>query len=326
MPAPVNITVLHWAGFVVIILVLVALDAGFFHRRARVIRFKEALVWTALWVVLAMIFAGVLALFRPRHEAVQFVTGYFLELSLSVDNVFVMVLVFSYFRISPEYQRRILIWGVLGALVMRGLMIWLGVQLIDRFDWLLYVFGVFIVVSGVRMYTQKSGGSDLEKSLVVRIARKLLPISPDFDGPKFFTRVNGEWMLTPLMLVLLVVEATDLLFAVDSIPAVFGVTRVAFIVFTSNVFAIVGLRSLYFLLAGALGLFRYLRAGISAVLVFIGVKMLIDPHDRPPRWFQWDMPDSLALVCVLAIILAAILASVAATAREKRAVAAGKQP
>jgi tellurite resistance protein TerC len=215
---------------------------------------------------------------------------------------------------------------VLGALLMRGLMIGLGVALINRFDWLLYVFGAFLVFSGLKMLAQKNAGADPEKSLVVRVARRLLPISPNFDGESFFTRVNGRRMLTPLMLVLLVVETSDLLFAVDSIPAVFGVTRVPFIVFTSNVFAILGLRSLYFLVAGAIGLFRHLKVGISLVLAFIGVKMLIDPHDHPPRWFQWDMPDPLALACVLAIIAASIIFSMMATARERRPGAAQNPP
>ena len=319
MPAPVQITPWHWVGFVAVIIIFLALDLGLFHRRARVVKFIEALGWTAMWAALALLFGAALIPLRGRHEAVQFFTGYLLELSLSVDNVFVIVLVFTYFRVAAEFQHRVLLWGVLGALLMRGLMIGLGVALIDRFDWLLYVFGAFLVVSGLKMLAQKSGDADPGKSLIVRAARRLLPISADFDGEKFFTLANGRRMLTPLMLVLLVVETSDLLFAVDSIPAVFGVTRVPFIVFTSNVFAILGLRSLYFVIAGAIGLFRHLKVGISLVLVFIGVKMLIDPHGHPPRWFQWDMPDSLALVCVVGIVALSIAASMIATAREKNA-------
>lgn len=326
MPAPVQITPWHWVGFVAAIIIFLALDLGLVHRRARVVRFMEALGWTAVWTALALLFGAALIPLRGHREAVQFFTGYFLELSLSVDNVFVIVLVFTYFRVAAELQHRVLLWGVLGALLMRGMMIGLGVALINRFDWLLYVFGAFLVVSGLKMLAQKSGDADPEKSLVVRIARWLLPISRDFDGERFFTRVNGRRMLTPLMLVLLVVETSDLLFAVDSIPAVFGVTRVPFIVFTSNVFAILGLRSLYFVVAGAIGQFRHLKVGISLVLAFIGVKMLIDPHDHPPRWFQWDMPDPLALACVVAIIAISIVASMIATARERRAGAAQKPP
>ncbi len=326
MPAPVQITPWHWVGFVAVIVIFLALDLGLFHRRAHVVKFMEALGWTAMWAALALLFGAALIPLRGRHEAVQFFTGYFLELSLSVDNVFVIVLVFTYFRVAAEFQHRVLVWGVLGALLMRGLMIGLGVALINRFDWLLYVFGAFLVFSGLKMLVQKNAGADPEKSLVVRVARRLLPISPEFDGEKFLTRVNGRRMLTPLMLVLLVVETGDVLFAVDSIPAVFGVTRVPFIVFTSNVFAILGLRSLYFVVAGAIGLFRHLKVGISLVLAFIGVKMLIDPHDHPPRWFQWDMPDPLALACVVAIIAASIIISMMATARERRAGATQNPP
>jgi tellurite resistance protein TerC len=325
MPAPVQITPWYWVGFIAVIVIFLALDLGLFHRRAHTVKFMEALGWTALWTALALLFGAALVPLRGRHEAVQYFTGYFLELSLSADNVFVIVLIFAYFRLAAEFQHRVLIWGVLAALVMRGLMIWLGVALINRFDWLLYVFGAFLVFSGLKLLAQKTAGADMEKSLVVRAARRLLPISRDFDGEKFLTRVNGRRMLTPLMLVLLVVETSDLLFAVDSIPAVFGVTRVPFIVFTSNVFALLGLRSLYFVIAGAIGMFRHLKVGISLVLAFIGVKMLIDPHDHPPRWFQWDLPDPLALACVLVIIAASIFASILAAARERRA-AAGPNP
>ncbi len=319
MLAFVEITPWHWAGFIALIIVFLALDLGVFHRKSHVVGFKEATCWTAVWVAIAFIFAAVILYLRGKREAVQFFTGYFLELSLSVDNVFVIVLVFTYFRVAPEFQHRVLIWGVIGALLMRGVMILLGAELVDRFDWVLYVFGAFLLFSGVKMLFAKDGGGDPEKSLVVRAARKLLPISKEFDGQKFVTQLNGTRMLTPLFLVLLVVETSDLIFAVDSIPAVFGVTRKPFIVFTSNVFAILGLRSLYFVLAGAIGLFRYLKVGISVVLAFIGVKMLIDPHDHPPRWFQWDMPDPLALVCVVGIIALSIFVSMIASAREKRA-------
>jgi tellurite resistance protein TerC len=322
MPAPVAITAWHWVGFIVAILIFLALDLGWFHRRAHVVRFKEALGWTLGWVVLALLFAAALVPLRGKAEAVQFFTGYFLELSLSMDNVFVIVLIFAAFRVSAEFQHRVLMWGVLGALGMRGLMIWLGVALINRFDWLLYVFGAFLFFTGARMLAGKQVGSDPDRSFVVRCARGLFPIAPDFDGQKFVTRIDGRRVLTPLFLVLLVIETSDLLFAVDSIPAVFGVTRLPFIVFTSNVLAILGLRSLYFVLAEALGLFRYLKFGISLVLFFIGVKMLIDPHDRPPRWFQWDMPDPLALAVVAGIVTVSIVASMVAG----RTGAEGKQP
>jgi tellurite resistance protein TerC len=207
---------------------------------------------------------------------------------------------------------------------MRGMMIWVGVQLISRFDWILYVFGGFIVVTGLKMLLAKDAEVNPEHSLVVRGARKLFPIAPNFDGQNFFTRIGGRRAMTPLFLVLLLVETTDLLFAVDSIPAIFGVTRQSFIVFTSNVFAILGLRSLYFILAGAIGLFRFLKTGLSVVLVFIGAKMLLDPHDDPPRWFQVDIPDTLALLVVVLIIGVSIAASKLVAQREANAGGPGK--
>jgi tellurite resistance protein TerC len=319
MLALVEITPWHWVGFVIIVLILLSLDLGVFHRRAHVVTMKEALSWTAVWVLLALIFAGVVAWMRGKHEATQFFTGYFIELSLSMDNVFVIALVFSYFRVPAEFQHRVLFWGVVGALVMRGLMIWAGVQLINRFEWLLYCFGAFLLFSGLKMMFKREGDEDPEKSLVVRLARRILPISNVFDGQHFTTRVDGRRIFTPLFVVLLAVETTDLLFAVDSIPAIFGVTRKSFIVFTSNIFAILGLRSLYFLLAGAMGLFRYLKIGLSIVLVFIGVKMLIDPHETmPPKWFQYDIPDFGALLVVVMIIALSILASMIASNLEER--------
>ena len=242
MLATVEFTLWSWVGFIAFVLLFLALDLGLFHRHAHVVKFKEALGWTAFWMLLAVLFAAALIPLRGHREAVQFFTGYFLELSLSMDNVFVIVLIFTFFRVAPEFQHRVLIWGVLGALLMRGGMIWLGAELIDKFDWLLYVFGAFIVFTGARMLLQKDAEAHPDKSMVVRIARKLLPISRDFDGEKFTTVIDGRRMMTPLFLVLLVVETTDLVFAVDSIPAIFGVTRKPFIVFTSNVFAILGLR------------------------------------------------------------------------------------
>ena len=319
MLATVEITPWHWVGFIVIVFILLALDLGVFHRRAHVVTMKEALSWTAVWVLLALIFAGIVAWMGGKHQATQFFTGYFIEWSLSMDNVFVIALVFSYFRVPPEFQHRVLFWGVVGALLMRGLMIWAGVELINRFEWLLYLFGAFLFFSGLKMMFKREGSEDPEKSLVVRLARKILPISSEFNGQHFTIRVDGRKMFTPLFLVLLSVETADLLFAVDSIPAIFGVTRKSFIIFTSNIFAILGLRSLYFLLAGAMGLFRYLKLGLSAVLVFIGVKMLIDPHEtNPPKWFQYDIPDMGALFVVVIIIALSILASTIASNLEQR--------
>jgi tellurite resistance protein TerC len=325
MLALVEITPWHWVGFILCVLIFLALDLGVFHRKAHVVTFREALGWTTVWFAVAAIFGLGLWYFRGKQEAVVFATGYFIEVSLSMDNVFVIALIFAYFRVQSEYQHRVLFWGILGALVMRGMMIWLGIELINRFDWILYGFGLLLLFAGVKMLFSKEE-SDPEKSHVLRLARRLLPIAKDFDGQKFTTRIDGRKMLTPLFLVLLMVETTDLFFAVDSIPAIFGVTRKPFIVFTSNVFAILGLRSLYFVLAGAIGLFRHLKVGLSVILVFIGVKMLIDPHDNPPRWFQYDIPDNAALLIVIGIIGISIVASLIAAQREQKRGDGGSKP
>jgi tellurite resistance protein TerC len=316
MPAVIEITCWHWVGFIACVLIFLALDLGVFHRRPHTVTFKEALVWSVVWFALAMLFAAALKPLRGKQEALQFVTGYLVELSLSMDNVFVIALIFAYFRIPGEYQHRVLYWGILGALVMRGLMIGLGIALIALVDWVLYVFGAFLLCSGFRMLLVRTEVRP-ESNRVVQWARKLYPVTPALDGPKFVTCWDGRKALTPLALVLLMVETTDLLFAVDSIPAVFGVTRKPFIVFTSNVFAILGLRSLYFLLAGAIGYFRYLKYALPIVLVFMGVKMLLDPHDRPPRWIQVEIPTAISLLVVAGILLTSIVLSIIAARREK---------
>jgi tellurite resistance protein TerC len=318
MLALIQITPWHWAGFILFVLLCIAVDMGAFNRRARAVTFREALVWSAIWFSLAMLFAGLLVQLRGSEEAVEFVTGYLIELSLSLDNILVIALIFAAFQVPPEFQRRVLVWGILGALVMRGTMIGVGAALVQHFSWVLYVFGVFLVVTGVKMLFAKQEAVEPEKNPVVRFARKLFPIAPTLDGQKFLTRLNGRTALTPLALVLLLVETTDLIFAVDSVPAVFAVTQKAFIVFTSNVFAILGLRSLYFLLAGAIGMFRYLKAGLSVVLVFVGAKMLLDPHDHAPQWFQAKIPTATSLLVVAAILAIAIALSITAARQEKK--------
>lgn len=313
MLAQIQISSWHWAGFVLCVLVFLALDLGVFHRKAHVVGFKEALAWTGLWVTLALLFGLVIApALVPEwqlQQTVEFITGYVIELSLSMDNVFVIALIFTHFAVPSRHQHRVLFWGILGALIMRGLMIWLGVELLHRFDWLLIALGAFLVVSGIKMIFTQEKESDPEKTIVVRLTRKFFPVSSTFDGQKFLTRINGRTLLTPLALVLLLVEATDLIFALDSIPAIFAITKDAFIVFTSNVFAILGLRSLYFVLAGAIQYFRYLKIGLSIVLVFIGLKMVLE-HYLP-------IPTPLSLGIVVLIIAGSILLSVKATRREK---------
>jgi tellurite resistance protein TerC len=317
MLALIQITSWHWVGFIVCVIIFLALDLGVFHRRAHVVGFREALLWTSVWFCLAMLFAVWLRSARGEKEGLQFVTGYLIELSLSIDNVFVIALVFSYFRIPSEYQHRVLFWGILGALIMRGLMIGIGVALITRFSWILYVFGALLLFSGIKMMLVETE-VEPEKNWIIRLVRKFYPVAPQLDGHEFVTHWQGKRALTPLALVLLMVETTDLIFAVDSIPAVFAVTKVPFIVFTSNVFAILGLRSLYFVLAGAISYFRYLKFGLSAVLIFIGIKMLIDPGESPPRWwFQVDIATSTSLIVVAGIILLSMIASVISAQREK---------
>lgn len=313
----VEITSWHWAGFIVCVLVLLAIDLGVFHREAHTVKFKEALVWSFVWFSLAMLFAVALKPLRGEQEALQFVTGYLVELSLSMDNVFVIALIFAYFHIPPKLQHRVLYWGIVGALVMRGVMIGVGVALISLVDWVLYLFGAFLLYSGCKMLFVETK-VDPGRNRVVRWARKFYPVAPELDGQKFVTEWQGRKALTPLALVLLMVETSDLLFAVDSIPAVFAVTRKPFIVFTSNVFAILGLRSLYFVLAGAIGYFRYLKYGLPLVLVFMGAEMLLDPHDRPAKWFQVEMPTSVSLLVVVSILLTSIVLSVFAARAEQK--------
>ncbi len=299
----------YWAGFVSIILIFLALDLGVFHRKAHVVSFREAFGWTIVWVCVALIFGAFVAPGTVsgwnRSDTVEFVTGYVVELSLSMDNVFVIALIFAYFRVPLEYQHRVLFWGIIGALLMRGLMIWVGAELIHRFHWMLYALGGFLVLTGIKMLFSGDEGVHPEKNPVIRLTQRLFPVSPEFEGQKFITQWRGRRALTPLAIVLVMVETTDLIFAVDSIPAIFAVTQDAFIVFTSNVFAIMGLRSLYFVLAGAIEYFRFLKYGLSIVLVFIGAKMLL-------VWIGVVIPTTLSLVVVLGVIGASILLSVLA--------------
>jgi tellurite resistance protein TerC len=314
---PIDITPWHWAGFIACVLVFLALDLGVFHRKAHVVRFSEALIWTAIWFSLAMLFALALRLLRGNQESFEFLAGYLIELSLSMDNVFVIALIFAYFNVPSEHQHRVLFWGILGALVMRGVMIGFGVALISWLEWILYLLGAFVLFTGVRMLFVDTK-VDPEHNAVIRLARKLFPVSPHLDGQKFTSIYQGKRALTPLALVLLMVETTDLIFAVDSIPAIFAITTKPFVIFTSNVFAILGLRSLYFVLAGALSYFRYLKVGLSFVLVFIGIKMLMDPHDHSPKWFQAEIPASLSLVVVGTILVISIGMSLVAARRDRR--------
>ena len=292
----------HWVTFIVAVLIFLAFDLGVLHREARAIRFREALAWTCFLFVMALTFAVTLVPVRGKQEALEFLTGYLLELSLSMDNVFVIAMIFGYFKVPLEYQHRVLFWGILGALVMRGLMIWLGSELVAAYHWTLYIFGIFLVITGIRMLLGDDEHIEPERNPVLKFARRHFRFSARFDGQKFLTYENGRRVFTPLALVLLMVETCDLVFALDSIPAIFAVTRKPFIIFTSNVFAILGLRSLYFVLAGAIVYFSFLKYGLSVVLVFIGFKMLV------MDWIK--IPIGLSLGLVVAIITGSILWSV----------------
>jgi tellurite resistance protein TerC len=307
----------HWLGFNAVILLFLALDLGVLHREARVVRFREAMIWTGVWFTLALLFGAVLAGLLIDHwgrdQRAEFITGYIIELSLSMDNVFVIACIFSYFRIPSELQHRVLFWGILGALLMRGMMIWLGTELIQRFHAMLYVFGAFLLLTAVKMLFASEEGVHPERNPVLRLVQRFFPVAHELDGQRFVTLRGGRKVLTPLALVLVMVETTDLVFALDSIPAIFGVTQNSFIVYTSNVFAILGLRSLYFVLAGALAYFRFLKVGLSVVLGFIGLKMLLD------AWVK--IPTTISLITVAGILLISVLGSALAARLDQRAAA-----
>ena len=264
-----------WIGFNVFVLAMLALDLGVFHKKAHVVTFKESITWTVVWISLAMVFNYGIYHYMGPQKGLEFFTGYVIEKSLSVDNVFVFALLFSYYAVPALYQHKVLFWGILGALIMRAIMIFLGAALIERFTWIIYVFGAFLILTGIKMIVKREEEIHPEQNPLVRWFKKLMPVTSDYRGDKFFVRENGIRMATPLFIVLLLVEFSDLIFAVDSIPAIFAVTKDPFIVYTSNVFAILGLRSLYFSLAGVMDKFHYLKIGLGVVLTFVGVKMLL---------------------------------------------------
>lgn len=299
-------TIWAWVLFNAFVLAMLTVDLGVFNRRVHVIHAREALAWSTVWIALALGFNAILYVYAGNEIGHEFLAGYLIEKSLSVDNIFVFVLVFSYFKVPPKYQHRILFWGILGALIFRGIMIGAGAVLLQRFHAIIYVFGAFLIFTGFRMAFHRPDDLDPGANPVVRFGRKFLPITKRESGKSFLVRENGRWMFTPLFIVLLVVETTDIVFALDSIPAIFAVTERPFIVYTSNIFAILGLRSLYFLLAGVIGLFCYLKFGLSAVLVFVGVKMLLSGT-------EYKIPTFWALTAVAAILSVSVVASLVAT-------------
>ena len=264
-----------WGGFIAFVLAMLALDLGVFHRKAHAISVKEAAIWSAVWVSLALTFNVGMYFTFGAQPAIEFLTGYLIEKALSVDNIFVILVIFSYFRVSPKYQHRVLFWGILGALVMRAMFIVLGAKLLQSFHWMIYVFGGFLIITAIRLMLESGEEKDLSKSWMTRIFRRFVRSTKDYREHHFVVHEDGKWFATPLLLVLAVVEGTDLIFAVDSIPAIFAVTSDPFIVFTSNIFAILGLRSLFFLLAGVMDKFHYLKTGLALVLAFVGLKMLL---------------------------------------------------
>ena len=305
-------TVLIWLGFNLFVLLMLALDLGVFHRQAHDVSIREASLWSVAWIALALTFNVILYFWRGGEVALQFLTGYVIEKSLSVDNIFVFVLLFGYFAVPPIYQHRVLFYGILGALLMRGLMIAAGAALIKEFHWIIYLFGGFLIFTGIRMALHRNEELHPEQNPIVRLVRRVIPVTPEYHGQQFFVRQAGVLMATPLFLTLVLVEFTDLVFAVDSIPAIFAVTTDPFIVYTSNIFAILGLRSLYFVLRGAVSKFHYLKLSLAAVLTFVGVKMVLSD--------LYKIPVAVSLVVIATLLAVGVIASLW---RNRRAEAGG---
>ena len=306
-----------WVGFLVLVGVMITIDLGLFHRKTHVIKTREALLWTAFWITLAMLFNGVIyglyeyhwlgwqgegeEMISGREACLQYVTGFLVEKSLSVDNIFVIAMIFSYFRVPAQNQHRVLFWGILSAMVLRGIMIGAGAALIHRFEWTIYIFGVLLILAAMKMLFSGDDEIDPNKNIAYRLARRFFNVTHEYHGSRFFVRIDGKLLATPLMLTLVLVETTDVMFAVDSIPAIFAVTRDPFLIFTSNIFAIFGLRSLYFALAGLMDTFHYLKYALVVLLVFIGVKMLLT--------HVYKIPNSVSLGVIVGLLTLGVLGS-----------------
>jgi tellurite resistance protein TerC len=300
---------LLWGGFVAFVLAMLALDLGVFHRKSHEVPLKEALTWSVVWIAMAGAFNFGIYRWFGAEAALQFATGYVIEKALSVDNLFVFLVIFSYFGVEKKYQHRVLFWGIIGALVMRAVFIGAGAALLASFHWIIYVFGALLLITGIRLLKQQGKESHPERNPVYRFFARILPATKEYRGGKFFVREAGKWLVTPLFLVLLAVEATDIVFAVDSIPAIFAVTNDPFLVFTSNIFAILGLRALYFLLAGVMSRFVYLKIGLSLVLCFVGIKMLITEF--------YKIPIVISLAVVVLLLGGSMIASLIKTRGER---------
>lgn len=292
---------IFWIGFNAFVLIMLALDLGLFNRKAHKVSVREALIWSLVWFTLAMCFNTLIYFWQGYAKALEFFTGYVIEKSLSVDNIFVFVLLFTYFKTPAIYQHKILFWGIIGALLMRALFIFAGITMLEKFHWTIYVFGAILIFTGYRMLTQKEKMIEPENNSVIKYFKKIVPVTHELHGSKFFVRLNGKNFATPLFLVLVIVEFTDLIFAVDSIPAILAITQDRFIVYTSNVFAILGLRSLYFALAGIIDKFHYLATGLAIILIFAGLKMLISDF--------YKLPTLIALLVIVAVLIMSIIAS-----------------
>jgi tellurite resistance protein TerC len=297
-----------WIGFTAFILAMLALDLGVFHRKAHVVRLKEAAIWSGIWVSLALAFNGWVYWYYGSQKGLEFTTGYLIEKSLAVDNIFVFAVIFSYFAVPPAYQHRVLFWGILGALVMRAIFIFAGAALLSAFHWIIYIFGAFLILTGIKILAKRNEHMDPGKNPVLRLFQRFVPMTDQYHGQKFTIVQAGKRLATPLLAVLVLVEVTDLVFAVDSIPAIFAITDDPFIVYTSNIFAILGLRSMYFLLAGVIDRFRYLKIGLGAVLVFVGTKMvLVDIY---------KVPTVVSLAVIASLIAGSIVISLIRTRQE----------
>ena len=293
---------LFWIGFNALVLVMLSLDLGVFHKKMHKVPVREAIIWTLVWITIALLFDLLIFFDMGKTKALEFFTGYVIEYSLSVDNIFVFILIFSFFKVNDKYQHKVLFWGIVGAFIMRAIFIFAGVALINRFHWIIYIFGGFLVYTGIRMLFHEGGEVEPAKNPVMKFARKFLPVTETTHEEKFFVRVNGRNFVTPLFLVLLIIESSDLIFAVDSIPAVLAISKDSFIVYTSNIFAILGLRSLYFAVSGIMEYFRYLKTGLAFVLSFVGIKMCIS------SWYE--IPVVYSLLVIVSILLISVIASV----------------
>lgn len=297
-----------WVAFLVFVLLMLALDLGVFHKKSHNVGFKEAIGWSIVWIIMALIFSGVIYMWHGQEDFMLFLTGYVIEKSLSVDNLFVFLLIFSYFKTPGQYQHKVLFYGILGALLMRAFFIWAGIALITKFTWVIYLFGGFLIFSGIKMLFPHGDEESLENSAVIKGIKKIFPTSHEFDGDKFFTVKNGKKMITPLFVTLIFVEFSDVVFAVDSIPAIIGITSDPFLVFTSNVFAILGLRSLYFALKGFADIFEHLKYGLSIILIFIGVKMCISHF--------YHVPVAVTMCVIFGVLTISVITSLISNKRK----------